>query len=321
VTILVIGGNGFIGRYLVKRLLKDNEVSKVISMDIMPPRETFMRSIENYHDKFCFVRGDVSQIEDILTAMKSFSIEKVVNFAYMMSVETQNMPLAAVKVNLLGMCNVFEAARLLDIPRVIYPSSQAIYGGQIERGDREVTEEDPVCPSSSYGVHKLVNERAAARYSEQYGMSIIGLRPAFGFGHGREALGVAKRFSSLVSFPAVGKPVSIEVEGSNTYTLIYIDDIVELTRSLLHASSPKHSIYNIAGPPTSLEQVAEQVRKYIPDAKINFGHENGYIAGPRRISIARAKGEFGVTLTPLKDAVLKNINEARVEVGLELIKP
>ena len=253
--------------------------------------------------------------------MKSFSVEKVANFAYLMSVETENMPLAAAKINVLGMCNVFESARLLDISRVIYPSSQAVYGGQIERGDKEVTEEDPVCPSITYGVTKLLNERMAARYSKQYSMSIIGLRPAFGFGHGREAVGVAKRFSSLVSLPAVGKPVSIEVEGSSTYPLIYIDDIVELTRILLHALAPKHNIYNIAGPPTSLEQVVEQVRQYIPDAKIEFGHEDGYLAGPRRISIARAKEEFGLSLTPLKDAVLKHINEARRQAGLGPIKP
>ena len=316
-TILVIGGNGFIGHKLVVRLLQDEGVSKVVSMDIASPKETYMRSIERYVDRFHFMRGDVSQLEDVLTVMKSFSVQKVVNFAYLMVSETENMPRLAAKINVLGMSNVFEAAKLLDISRVIYPSSNAVYGPQSYYGDREVTEEDPLNPVSVYGIAKQLNERMAAKYAEQYGMSTIGLRPAFGFGHGREAVGVSKRFSHIVSFPAIGKPVFIEQEGSSSYTLICVDDIVELTRLLLHTPSPKYNMYNVAGPSTSLDEVANAVRQYIPDAKIEFGRESGYLSTPTKISMARSKEEFGFSLTPLTDAVFKHINDARAEADLE----
>ena len=320
-VILVIGGNGFIGRNLVVRLLRDAEVSSVVSMDVTPPTEMFMTSIRKYADKFHFVRGDVSQLEDILTAIQSFSVQKVVNLAYMMVFETEHMPRAAAKVNVLGMCNVFEAARLLGVSQVIYNSSNTVYGPQSEYGDREVTEEDVLHPRSTYGITKQLNEIMAARYSEQYGTSIIGLRICNISGHGREARGVvAKWFSSLVSLPAIGKPVSFEVAGASTHALVYVGDVVNFIRTLLHAPSPRYAVYNVAGSPTSLAQIAEQVRKYIPDAQIEFGREPGELPSAVKISCARAKEEFGFSPMPLEDVVLSHINDARIEAGLTSIK-
>ena len=79
-------------------------------------------------------------------------------------------------------------------------------------------------------------------------------------------------------------------------------------------------MYNVAGPNTSLAKVADQVRQYIPSAKIEFGGESGELPHPKYISSARAKQEFGITLMSLQDMVLSQINEARGEVGFEPIK-
>ena len=318
-AILVIGGNGFIGRKLVKCLLQDKKVSSVVSMDITLPKEGFVRSIAEYSSRFHFVRGDISVLEDTLTAIKKYSIEQIVNLAYLMVLESEEMPRDVAKVNVLGMSNAFEAARLLGVPRVIYNSSNAVYGPQSTYGDKEVTEDDLLNPSSVYGITKQLNERMAAKYSELYGTRIIGLRPAFGFGHGREAAVVSDYFSGIVSLPAIGKPMFIDVEGSSGFTLICNDDIVNLTKILLEAPSPKYDMYNLAGPYTSLEQVAKQVRQYIPEARIEFGHKAG-LKGVKTISMARSREEFGFSLTPLKDAVLIHINDAREEAGLEPLR-
>ena len=317
---LVIGGNGFIGRNLVKRIIQDKETTSVVSMDVVPPKETFMKAIEKHVDKFHFVRGDVSQLEDVVNVMKSFTVEKVVHCAFLLVQDTENMPRLNAKLNIFGTSNVFEAAKLLGVSRVIHFSSSAVYGAQDEYGDRDVMEDDKPHPSSAYGIAKQLNDRIAAKYVEQHGINIVTVRPSFGCGHGRDSLGAKDRFTSLVSLPAVGEPVFVPDDKSNLYAMIYIDDIVEATRAVLYAESPKYPMYNVAGPAYSLAQVADLVYKHIPDAKIEFGNKVGKKSAPTRISISRLQEEFGFSITPLEETVLRHINDARWDAGLEPLK-
>jgi len=321
--VLVLGGSGLFGRKTCLHLLRDKAVATVVSMDIMPPKEWFLKSIEGYTDKFHFTRGDVSQIEDILNAMKIYSIDKLVNWAFFMGDQIETNPRLAVKINALGMSNAFEAARLMGASRVIYASSETVYGPQDEYGDREVTEDDRLLPSHSYALCKRLAEVTAGQYTEQYGMSFTGLRPTIGFGYGAYFPPGAKWFSDVISLPAIGEPASFEVDGTSLISPVSSDDLAEFTRILLHARSSRYPVYNVGGPPASMIDVADAVRKYIPDAKIEFGQQKpalGRRGLPWKVSTARAKEEFNFSCMPLEEAVLIHINDARLEAGLEPIK-
>jgi nucleoside-diphosphate-sugar epimerase len=109
-NILVVGGSGLFGRKTILRLLQDPEVSIVVSLDVTPPAEWFLKAAAYYPGKFRFVRGDVSQIEDIISAMKLFSIQSVINWAFILGENVAVDPRLSTRVNALGMNNVFEAA-------------------------------------------------------------------------------------------------------------------------------------------------------------------------------------------------------------------
>ena len=322
-NILVIGGNGLFGRKTVLHLLQDKEVSLVVSMDVVPPREWLMKEIDSYKDRFRFVRGDVGELEDILNAIKTYSIDRIINWAFLLpGVVLESNPRLSVKVNALGMCNSFEAARLMGISRVVYASSEGVYGPQDEYGDREVTEDDHFHPGSGYALMKQFAEILAAQYAQQYGIKFSALRPTIGYGHGGLTPVTVKQFGEIISLPAVGKPVSFEADGTSTSSLATADDVAKLTRLLIKAPSSPHSAYNIGGPPTSLQDVAKVVRKYFPDAKITFGKQappadRGKMGIPWKVSSARAKEDFGFTLQSLEEAVLTIANDARTEAGLK----
>ena len=324
-NVLVIGGNGLFGRKTVLKLLQDSEIDRVVSMDVIPPKEWIMTRYAEFDEKFKYVRGDVSELEDVMSVIRTCEIDKIVNWAFLLPGDIEGNPRLSVKVNELGMCNVFEAARLTGISRVIYASSWGVYGPQDEYGDRDVTEDDHLHPGSAYALTKQLSEILAAQYADLYGINFTALRPTIAFGHGGRTPAMIKNYSDLVSLPAIGKPFSISEDGTARTSLFTPDDIGTFTRLLLHVDASPHSAYNIGGPPTSMRQVADAVRKYIPDAKIEFGNipppeDRGKFGIPWRASSERAREDFGFSLLPVKEAVLIHINDARSEAGLEIIQ-
>ena len=321
-SILITGGNGFIGRYLIKDLL-ENQDGSIISLDTTQPSAQFIDTLGSGRSRLEFVTANICNIDEVMAVMKSFSVEKVVHLAFLMSRESEQMPRLAAKVNIVGTSNVFEAARLLSIPRVVHNSSTGAYGPLYVPGglfeDKEVTEDDQVYPTRIYGMCKHFNDKMAQWYCETYGMSIIGVRPGNLFGHGRKAALVAEWFSGLISKPAVGEAISLNVDSSATFCLIYVKDVIRVIRILLDAASPRYNLYNTGGWTISLGELADTVRQFIPTAKIEFKGGKPGVSLPTKVSQKRLTDEFEFSLMPLRDAVLDHINCAREEAGLGLL--
>ena len=321
-NVLVLGGSGMFGRKTVLHMLKDKEIENVVSMDIAPPPGWAMKEIDEYKDKFHFVRGTVAELEEILNAMKICPIDGIVNWAFVMNLQELNSnPRLATKVNALGMCNAFEAARLMGVKRVVYASSMTVYGPSELYGDKDVTEDVVLSPNSSYAVCKRFAEIIADQYSQQYGIKFTGVRPTIGYGHGGRS--PAQMWSDMPSIVAVGKPYSMETDGNMSVSLVSADDLAIFTTILIKAPSSPHPVYNVGTPLTNFRDVAAMVKKYIPDAKIEFGDKESPMGRrkPLKISSARAKEDFGFECMPLDRAILIHINDARLEAGLKPLKP
>lgn len=322
-NIMVMGGSGLFGRKTVAALLKDKEVKSVVSLDMIPPPAWFMKTTEKYAAKFHYVRGNVTEIEDILNPMKEYAVDRLINWAFIMVTELQGEPRLVTKVNVIGMSNAFEAAKMMNVKRVVYASSGTVYGPQVMYGMREVTEDDQTNPTHSYAVCKLYAEIMAGQYQRLYGMSFSGLRPTIGYGHGGRS--PAQYWSDIPSAAAVGKPFSMEGDGNGLASLVAADDVAEFTRLLIKAPASPHPVYNVGGPPKTPRDLAAVVKKYIPDAKITFGKrpmmdKKGKSGLPWLVSGERAKKDFGFTCLPIEKAVLIHINDARLEAGLKPIK-
>jgi nucleoside-diphosphate-sugar epimerase len=282
-----------------------------------------MKATEKYRGKFQFVRGDVTQLEDLLNPMKQYAIDRVINWAFIMATELQGEPRLLTKVNVVGMSNAFEAAKIMNVKHVVYASSETVYGPQAMYGMREVTEDDQTNPTHSYAVCKLYAEIMAGQYQRLYGMSFTGLRPTIGYGHGGRS--PAQYWSDMPSAAATGKPFTMEGDGNGLASLVSADDVAEFTRLLIKAPASPHPVYNVGGPPKTPRDLAAVVKKYIPEAKIKFGKqpmmdEEGRFGLPWLVSGKRAKKDFGFTCLPMEKAVLIHINDARLEAGLKPIK-
>ncbi len=305
-SVFVIGGTGFIGLRLVRLLVARGQ--KVTCMDINPGAHSFA----DLGDAVTVVRGDVTQFDDVMAAMSKAQPERVVNLSYLLG--SFHLPRVAMKLNILGMDNCFEAARILGVKHTMYASSLAVNGAQSHFGDRSATEEDLVYGEDQYSKHKIINEWQAQDYVEKHGMLITGIRPANVTGPDKVRGSVDH--VNVITEPARGNAITFPFKDAMRCP-IHVDEVAEIFARVLLAEKPAHRIYATGGISISMGEIADIVRGYLPDAKINFQKETGGRAASRTYMIenARLMQEFGVQYRPYQERVLQIINDIRNDNG------
>jgi nucleoside-diphosphate-sugar epimerase len=310
-SILVIGGAGFIGRRLIPLLVADNQAVTCMDIDVAGARAAFGR----FGDKVRIVRGDVTAFDDVIGAMIEAEAERVANLSYFIG---ELEPHVAFKLDIQGMDNCFEAARRTGVRHTVFASSVAVSGEQSKFGERLVTEDDARNGTSQYAVNKIINEWQAHDYRRKYGMTITCIRPA-------NVTGPDKKFGSIdhvncMCQPARGSSVTFS-HRDTMRCVIHVGDMAEVFARVLRVDKPKYETYNSGGFTVSLGELAALVKEFLPDADIRFEHEAGGRAtsGNFLIDNSRVVSEFGVQYAPLRQRVREVINDIRRDAGLPLV--
>jgi nucleoside-diphosphate-sugar epimerase len=310
-SIFVIGGTGFIGIRVIPLLIARGET--VVCMDINPNAP----ALAAFGDKVSIVRGDVTQFDDVIGVMEASKADRVINLSYNLGQDLP--PHKATKLNIIGMDNCFEAARILGVKHTVFASSLAVNGQQSHYGERPVTEDDYKHAVVQYGSHKAFNEFQAKDYIDKHGMTITAVRPANVTGPDKVRGSVDH--VNIITRPTRGEAISFPFADAMRCP-IHVDDIAEVFVRVLMADKPAHAVYNSGGHAISLGEIAAIVRSYLPDAKISFEKEAGGRAssGNWMIDNSRLVQEFGVQYRPYRERVLQIINEVRAELGQAPIK-
>ncbi len=310
-SVLVLGATGFIGPRLIRKLVARGE--SVVGVDLNPGAAAF----GDVPIGAPVVRGDVTQFEDVMRTVLDMKPERVINLAYGLGMGEGN-PHQVMRLDILGMDNCFEAARLGGVKRVVYASSIAVSGQQSNFGDRPANEDDPLYGTSQYAMHKMFNEFQAKKYIKNYGMSIIGVRPANVTGPDKVRGSVDH--VQIMTEAARGKPVHLPAKGLMRL-LVHVEDMAEIFARLLLAEAPRHYLYNSGGIPVSLGELADIVRGFLPDAQITFEKEGGREdSGNYLVDNSRLTKEFGIEYPGLHTRGLEVINDVRRHEGLPLVK-
>ena len=333
---LVIGGTGFIGPRVMRRLVERGQ--EVTCMDIHLPTASFA----GLEDTVNFIWGDITQFEDVVKAILEGKPDRIINLAYVLGGDESNPhlegkpdriinpsyvlgggesnPHQQMRINVLGMDNCLEAARLCEVQRVVYASSIAVSGEQIQFGERLVNEDDPKYGTSQYAVHKIFNEYQAEQYIRNYGMSITGIRPANVTGP--DKVRGSTDHVQVITLPAQGAPVHLPWK-SLMRLPIHVEDIAEVFVRVTLADSSRYPIYFSGGTPISLGELADVVREFIPDAKISFENEGGKEgvegSGIYLVDNSRLRQEFEIEYPPFHTRVRDIINDIRRMEGMPLV--
>ena len=310
-TIMVTGGTGFIGARIIRKLLERGQ--EVVSFDLAPPRPT----LDSRMNAVPFYRGDVTDMAHLMEAVNTHQVSRIIHLAALLPPASENRPGHGLHVNIQGANNVFEVARWASIERVVYASSIAVYGVQDTFGQRPINEDDLTNPVNVYGMTKAVNDFAAAKYHDMYGLDLRGIRICTVFGHGRFTGMTGLIGGLLMSNPAVGKPIDIPSDPAEPSPMIYVEDAAEIFVRAILSDSLRHPVYISGGHLATLGEMADMVRDFIPNAQITTGTRP--VPHVYMVDNSRMLADIGYEMPPLRDRVLDHINEARIELGLETV--
>ncbi|MFM2296031.1 MAG: hypothetical protein RLZZ350_2444 [Verrucomicrobiota bacterium] len=311
---LVTGGTGFIGACVVRNLIARG-IPVIIGE--AKPDAAVAASLAGVD----VMAMDVSDERAVAAVFeKHRDLTHCIHLAYLMSAEVEANPPLGVKVNVLGMVNLFEAAARHKLARVVFASSETVYGAsQQVYGNRAVCEDDFTSPSNhffTYGMMKVLNEFMAQKYVAKHGISLACVRPPVVFGHGRKR-GSVLWAEAFASNPAVGQVAQMPFSADSRETWIYKDDCAEQMIRLALKPQLAHFAYNNGGDCVSGYELAAAVRHWLPEAKFEFDESKPTTPLIDWQDGRRLVDEIEFTPRPILEGVRAHINQARIEAGLQ----
>lgn len=251
-NIIIFGGTGFLGSWIVKNFVKRDY--KVTIFDLKIEIELLKKLIGKDIEKIKFLKGDVTNYEEVLEA--TFNMDHVVNLAGLMTPDCSRNPSLGAEVNVLGSINVFEATKARGIKFVVYASSAGVFG-----------EKDKYFPfpETHYGAFKLAVEGIARAYYNEANISSVGIRPFVIYGPGREIGGTA---TVTLACKAAKQSYSYNLNFSGRAGFVYVQDVANLVEMSINRAPVGALTININGITASVSDFVSKIINIIPEARL-----------------------------------------------------
>lgn len=282
---VVTGGAGFIGSHLAERLLQDGHEVHVLD-DLSLGRRA------NVPAQAVFHHGSVLDARRVGEALAG--ADAVFHEAALPSVpRSLEAPLASHEANATGTLQILEAARRLDVAKVVYAASSSAYGNTATLPKVEAM---PAAPRSPYAAAKLAGEMYCAAYAAAYGVRTVCLRYFNVYGPRQDPEGAyAAVIPRFILAALQGRPLPIHGDGAQTRDFTYVADAVEANLLAWRAPAGDGQPINVgAGERTDLNTLAAHILRLT-------GSASPVVHGPARpgdvrdslAGLDRARGLLG----------------------------
>ncbi len=240
---LVIGGAGFMGSNFVRYILRRYSDAEVLVYDKL----TYAGRIENLHDvwndkRFRFVKADICDEEKLMSVVKEFEPDVIINFAAETHVDRSiNEPSPFLRTNVFGVFTLLEVCRKLGVPLLVHISTDEVYGDLW--GREPVDEEAPFRPSSPYSASKASGDLLCQAYWRTYGVPVIIVRPCNNYGPYQYP---EKLIPKTIIRALHNRPIPIYGKGDQVRDWLYVEDFAEALDVIVRKGS-RGEAYNVPG--------------------------------------------------------------------------
>jgi nucleoside-diphosphate-sugar epimerase len=237
--VLVTGAAGYIGSHVVAAL--ERAGADVAGCDVAPAEGVERLDL-----------ADAAAVEALVARDRP---EVIVQLAYTLAKDCVTDAHRALTVNGLGVDRVFELARRHGAERVVYASSNAVYGDQSDYGDADVTEADHGRPRSLYGWMKQLNEAMAAHYDGLGTTRFVGVRVGSAFGNGRRG-GTFNPIADVARQAGGSEEIRIPYPAAHAACFLHVEDVATAFAALALAPRVGHAMYNTGGEHLPMGRIA-----------------------------------------------------------------
>ncbi|MES2070456.1 MAG: NAD-dependent epimerase/dehydratase family protein [Pseudomonadota bacterium] len=309
--ILVIGANGQIGSELVDALAAKYGADNVVAADISP-RSLYGAKVYEVVDVL-----DNSRLAQIA---EQYQITQVYQLAAMLSATGEQAPLKAWTLNMDGLLNILELARIRGLEgkplQVFWPSSIAAFGPNTPA--EQTPQLTVMDPSTIYGISKLAGERLCEYYFQKYGVDVRSIRYPGIISYKSPPGGGTTDYAIAIFHAALrGESYPCFLSAETTLPMIYMPDAIRATISLMAAPAAKLSVrsaYNVAGLSFNPRQLALAIKQNLPAFDIHYqpdSRQDIADSWPDSLDDSVARAEWGwqaeVDLQELVTDMLANI--------------
>jgi nucleoside-diphosphate-sugar epimerase len=297
--VLITGGYGFIGAWIIRTLLARD--AEVFVFDLKEdPRRLRLILPDAAVRKVQFISGDVTDLPALVASLQKHNISHVIHLAGLQVPTCRTNPILGAQVNVLGTLAIFEAIKAVgaQVQRLVYASSAAVFGSPESYPSGPQPDDAPLIPSTHYGVFKCCNEGNARIYYQENNISSIGLRPWTVYGVGRD-LGMTSEPTKAIKAVLLGRAYPISFGGYTDFQ--YVDDVAATFVNCLLRPFHGAKSYNLRGEVISLKQFHETLCQVLPEAA------NLVSIGTTQISIAYDLSDDGLQrdLGPVQKTTLE----------------
>lgn len=307
-TVLVTGGCGFIGTWVIRTLLSRRCRVVVLDAGPRPPRWERLLGIEAR--RIPLIQGSLLDRGRLAQVFAEYPITHVIHLAALLTPDCQSDPWLGCQVNVLGTVAIFEQIHAMAgrVRGLSYASSVAVFGD--EPDTRSSTEEDGQHPMTFYGAFKKAVEGIAQQYWRHFGIRSLGIRPQVAYGPERET-GLTAGPTLAARAVARGEPYCIRYTGRVGYD--YVEDVAEaFVRGAL--DTPEGApVVDLPGEAADVDQVVAAIAKTDPQGAALITVEGPAIPAttpPRPRSIATLYPNW--TTTSLVEGLRKTVEHYRI---------
>lgn len=262
--VLVTGGAGFIGSYLIPKLLEQGLEVVVFDLAAEP------KSLAPVWGRLTYVQGDLGSPADLYRVMLTHRPQGVFHLGALLAGPCEGNPVRGFQVNFGSTQVLLDASLALSVKKFFMVSSISVFGRDVVE---PVSDQAAKNPETIYGQTKLASEHLLLWYARKHGLDTRALRFTWVFGPGRTT-GITALYSSLILDAMARKePISVP-NPTEQGDWLYVKDAVKAIMTLWEAPDPKQRIYTIAGGVHSIGEVvalAKQIKGEAPVALATGG--------------------------------------------------